>query len=59
MVLRGDIDDSRLVSTEVLKYTKSAIASCSDELFAVWCVAEESRSRGILVFVSKVISNFG
>ena len=53
MVLRGDIDDSRLVGAEVLENSKSAIASCSDELLAVWCVAEESWSRGVFIFVSK------
>jgi hypothetical protein len=49
MVFRGDINNSRLIGAEVLKYSKSAITSCSDELFAVRCVAEESRSRGILI----------
>lgn len=57
MILRGDINNSRLVGAEVLKHSKSAIASCGDELFAVWSVAEESRSRGVLMFVSKDDSN--
>ena len=53
MVLRGDIDDSWLIGAEVFKYTKCTIASCGDELLAVRCVAEESRSRGVLISVSK------
>jgi len=53
MILRGDINDSRLVGAEVFEHAKSTIASCSDELFAIWCVAEECRSRGVLILVSK------
>lgn len=57
MVFRRDINDSWLVSAEVLEYAKGTIASRSDELLAVWCVAEESWSRGVLIFVSKDNSN--
>jgi len=53
MVFRRDINDSWLIGAEVFKYAKGAIASCSDELLAVWCIAEESRSRGVLILVSK------
>jgi len=53
VVFCGDIDDSWLVGREMFEHAKSAIASCSDELLAIGCVAEESRSRGVLTFVSR------
>jgi hypothetical protein len=53
MILGRDINDSWLISREMLEHTKSAIATRSDELLAVWCVAEESGPRGISMIVSK------
>lgn len=31
----------------MVEYSKSAIASDGDEFPAIWCVTEESRSRGV------------
>jgi hypothetical protein len=47
MILGRDIDDSWLIGREMLEYTKSTISTSSNELLAVWRVAEESRPRGI------------
>jgi hypothetical protein len=54
MVLGRNINDSWLIGREMLEDTKSAIATSSNELLAIWRVAEESRPRGILTFVSKI-----
>ena len=40
----------------MVKHAKSAIASSSDELFAVGCVAEESRSRGVLNSLARIVA---
>jgi hypothetical protein len=54
MILGRYINDSWLICREMLEHTKSAIATSSNELLAVWRVAEESRPGGILTFVSRI-----